>query len=69
MGEVDQKPFQDVCLQKFSRDEAEMRAMELSSLWQIKVNNSNWHPFKQVFKDEKLQVWQFPFYSSHHYTS
>lgn len=55
MGEVNQKPFQDVCLQKFSRDEAEMRAMELSSLWQIKVNNSNWHPFKQVFKDEKLQ--------------
>uniref|UniRef100_A0A161Y1D7 Factor of DNA methylation 1-5/IDN2 domain-containing protein n=1 Tax=Daucus carota subsp. sativus TaxID=79200 RepID=A0A161Y1D7_DAUCS len=57
MGEVNQKPFQDACLQKFSIEEAEMRAMELSSLWQIKVNNSNWHPFKQVFKDEKLQVY------------
>lgn len=54
MGEVDQQPFQDVCLQKFSREEWEMRSMELSSLWQNKVNNSNWQPFKKAFKDEKL---------------
>lgn len=64
MGEVDQQPFQDVCLQKFSREEGEMRSMELSSLWQNKVNNSNWQPFKKVFKDEKLLVWLFSSYTS-----
>lgn len=56
MGEVAQKPFQDVCMQKFSAQDWEMRSVELSSLWQDKVNNPNWHPFKQAVKDGKLQV-------------
>ncbi|KAI3731098.1 hypothetical protein L1987_62281 [Smallanthus sonchifolius] len=55
MGEVAQKPFQDVCMQKFSVHDWELRSVELSSLWQDKVNNPNWHPFKQVFKDGKMQ--------------
>ncbi|KAK1415556.1 hypothetical protein QVD17_31339 [Tagetes erecta] len=55
MGEVAQKPFQDVCMQKFSAQDWEMRSVELSSLWQEKVNNPNWHPFKQVVKDGKMQ--------------
>ncbi|KAI3734883.1 hypothetical protein L6452_14363 [Arctium lappa] len=55
MGEVAQKPFQDVCLQKFSAQDWELRSVELSSLWQDKVNNPNWHPFKQAIKDGKLQ--------------
>lgn len=56
MGEVAQKPFQEVCMQKFSAQDWEMRSVELSSLWQEKVNNPNWHPFKQVAKDGKMQV-------------
>lgn len=55
MGEVSQRPFQDVCSQKFSAEDWEMRAVELSSLWQDKVNNPSWHPFKQVIKDGTLQ--------------
>ncbi|KAI3777976.1 hypothetical protein L2E82_06896 [Cichorium intybus] len=55
MGEVAQKPFQDVCLQKFSAQDWELRSVELSSLWQDKVNNPNWHPFKHAIKDGKLQ--------------
>ncbi|KAK9063952.1 hypothetical protein SSX86_017824 [Deinandra increscens subsp. villosa] len=55
MGEVAQKPFQDVCMQKFSAQDWEMRSVELSSLWQDKVNNPNWHPFKHVVKDGKMQ--------------
>ncbi|KAK3005124.1 hypothetical protein RJ639_017848 [Escallonia herrerae] len=55
MGEVSQKPFQDVCLQKFSQKDWEVRAVELSSLWQEKVNNSNWHPFTKVIKDGMLE--------------
>lgn len=64
MGEVNQQPFQDVCLQKFSKEDGEMRSMELSSLWQNKVNNSNWQPFKKVFKDEKLVVQFFSSYAT-----
>ena len=56
MGEVSQKPFQDICMQKFSVQDWELRSVELSSLWQDKVNNPNWHPFKQAIKDGKLQV-------------
>nr|XP_043617497.1 protein INVOLVED IN DE NOVO 2-like [Erigeron canadensis] len=55
MGEVAPKPFQDVCMQKFSAQEWELRSVELSSLWQEKVNNPNWQPFKQATKDGKLQ--------------
>lgn len=39
MGEVDQKPFQDVCLQRFSGEDWEVRAVEQSSLWQEKVRS------------------------------
>lgn len=59
MGEVAQKPFQDVCLQRYSSQDWEMRSVELSSLWQDKVNTPNWHPFKQAVKDGKLQVFFF----------
>ncbi|MFS7961375.1 hypothetical protein Hanom_Chr08g00714271 [Helianthus anomalus] len=55
MGEVVQKPFQDVCMQRFSAQDWELRSVELSSLWQDKVNNPNWHPFKQVVKDGRMQ--------------
>ncbi|KAJ0620577.1 hypothetical protein HanHA300_Chr00c0849g0817311 [Helianthus annuus] len=56
MGEVVQKPFQDVCMQRFSAQDWELRSVELSSLWQDKVNNPNWHPFKQAVKDGECRV-------------
>lgn len=59
MGEVDQKPFQDVCLQRFSSEDWEVRAVEQSSLWQEKVKDPSWQPFKKMTKDGKLQVWFF----------
>lgn len=55
MGEVDQKPFQDVCLQRFSSEDWEVRAVEQSSLWQEKVKDPSWQPFKKMTKDGKLQ--------------
>ncbi|CAL5365942.1 unnamed protein product [Camellia sinensis] len=56
MGEVDQKPFQDVCLQRFSDEDWEVKSMEQSSLWQEKVKDSSWQPFRQMTKDGKLQL-------------
>ncbi|XP_031117647.1 protein INVOLVED IN DE NOVO 2-like isoform X2 [Ipomoea triloba] len=55
MGEVDQEPFQTVCLRRFGRQDWEVKATELNSLWQEKVNNPNWHPFKKIHKDGKWQ--------------
>ncbi|KAM7492028.1 hypothetical protein LguiA_034949 [Lonicera macranthoides] len=56
MGEVDQKPFQTACFQQFPRQEWELRSVELSSLWQEKLKNGNWYPFKKVIKDGELQI-------------
>lgn len=55
MGEVDQIPFQTVCLRRYGRQDWEVKATEMSSLWQGMVNNPNWHPFRTVKKDGKLQ--------------
>ena len=59
MGEVDQKPFQDVCAKKFSRSDWEVRSVESISLWQEKVSNPGWQPFKNTLKDGKWQVESF----------
>lgn len=46
MGEVDQKPFQDMCLQKFPNEDYWNRAAQMCSSWQEQVKNPIWHPFK-----------------------
>ncbi|CAA7020173.1 unnamed protein product [Microthlaspi erraticum] len=46
MGEVDEKPFLNVCKKRFSADKAAVEAATLCSTWQNNVNDSNWHPFK-----------------------
>lgn len=42
------KVFQQKCKERFSGDEAEIKALEMCSLWQENVKNSEWHPFKIV---------------------
>ncbi|KAF4353746.1 hypothetical protein F8388_024315 [Cannabis sativa] len=48
MGDLDIKPFLDVCKQRFPFDEAQVQAATLCSLWQENLNNPSWHPFKVV---------------------
>ena len=48
MGEIDVKPFQNACKQKYSPDEAEVQATAQCSLWQELLKNPNWHPFKII---------------------
>ncbi|XP_062089971.1 factor of DNA methylation 1 [Humulus lupulus] len=48
MGDIDQKPFLDICKQRFSLDEAQVQASTQCSLWQEKLKNPSWHPFKVV---------------------
>lgn len=55
MGEIDQNPFKDACLHRFPGQEWEVKALELTSLWQTTITNPNWHPFKMIVKDGKHQ--------------
>ncbi|GLT41179.1 hypothetical protein SLA2020_152630 [Shorea laevis] len=48
MGDIDQKPFQNTCKQRFSLDEAMFQASTLCTLWQDKLKNAEWHPFKII---------------------
>ncbi|KAJ0075564.1 hypothetical protein Patl1_34751 [Pistacia atlantica] len=48
MGEIDPKPFQNACKQKFSPEEAQVQASTLCSLWQKNLKNPEWHPFKII---------------------
>lgn len=56
MGELDQKVFVNKCKERFSPQEAGTKGVELCSLWQEKVKNSAWHPFKVITIDDKSEV-------------
>ena len=61
MGDIDIKPFQNTCKQKFSPDEAMVQASTLCSLWQDSLTDPNWHPFKVVTIDGDSQVPEYVF--------
>ncbi|KAK4755666.1 hypothetical protein SAY87_009423 [Trapa incisa] len=48
LGDIDNKPFQEACRQKFSPEEAQIQASTQISLWQSYVTDSKWHPFKVI---------------------
>ncbi|GAV90937.1 XH domain-containing protein, partial [Cephalotus follicularis] len=48
MGEIDRKSFQNMCQLRFSSEYWEDISAKLCSLWEDKVRDSNWHPFKQI---------------------
>nr|GME00668.1 factor of DNA methylation 4-like [Ipomoea batatas] len=60
MGELDAKPFIHAAKQKYSKEEAPGKALELCSLWEDHLRDPHWHPFKVVkngeqhVEDEKL---------------
>lgn len=48
MGELDTKPFRDSCKRKYSADEADVKALELSSLWEEYLRDPEWYPIRVV---------------------
>lgn len=48
MGEIDPSAFKKTCKQRFQPEDAEISALELCSLWQEKLKNPQWHPFRVV---------------------
>ncbi|CAK9188250.1 unnamed protein product [Ilex paraguariensis] len=57
IGELDNKPFHDFAKRKFSKKEADEKAVELCSQWEDYLRDPSWHPFKVVMieggKDHK----------------
>lgn len=51
MGEIDPKTFEAECKLKFP-DDYEFKALELCSLWQEKLKDPDWYPFKVVRIDD-----------------
>ncbi|KAL1551324.1 factor of DNA methylation 1-like [Salvia divinorum] len=52
MGELDEKGFKNACKKRYPLEEADIKALELCSLWQEKLKNPEWHPFR-VVEDSK----------------
>lgn len=68
MGEIDSKAFQNALKQRFPAQEAEIKAVELLSLWQERIKDPDWHPFKTIMIDESnvevcSLIWLFQFLS------
>ncbi|KAJ8492862.1 hypothetical protein OPV22_014583 [Ensete ventricosum] len=53
MGELDDGPFLPACKQRFSKDEAEVKAADYCSHWQHELKKPEWHPFKIVITEWK----------------
>ncbi|XP_072977365.1 factor of DNA methylation 5-like isoform X2 [Typha angustifolia] len=53
MGELDEKPFRNACKQRYSKEDADVKAMMFCSKWQDELRNPEWHPFKVIIADEK----------------
>ncbi|KAL6848189.1 hypothetical protein ACP4OV_022317 [Aristida adscensionis] len=46
MGELDKRPFQNACKEKFGCDDYETKAAELVWIWEEELKKPSWHPFK-----------------------
>nr|XP_043635584.1 factor of DNA methylation 1-like [Erigeron canadensis] len=53
MGELDRKVFEDACKEKYEPEEAQVKALELCSLWEDNLKNAGWHLMKVVTIDGK----------------
>ena len=48
MGELDNKPFLTAAKRKYAVREAELKAIELCSLWEGYLRDPSWHPFQVI---------------------
>ncbi|KAL2333254.1 hypothetical protein Fmac_014467 [Flemingia macrophylla] len=55
MGELDPKPFQDLCLQKYSGEQWQEISANLCSSWEENIKDPSWHPFKKIEVNGILQ--------------
>ncbi|KAL5711441.1 hypothetical protein ACHQM5_021897 [Ranunculus cassubicifolius] len=55
MGELDPKPFRESCKRKFRSEEADLKSVELCSLWEDHLREPGWHPFKMIKGENGLK--------------
>ncbi|KAJ1396784.1 putative domain XH [Sesbania bispinosa] len=55
MGELDPKPFQNLCSQKYSSEQWQEMSAQLCSSWEENLKNPAWHPFKTIEVNGILQ--------------
>lgn len=57
MGDMDVKPFHVALKAKYSKEEVEVKTMELCSRWEDNLRDPGWHPFKVIVdKEGKTKV-------------
>lgn len=56
MGEVDRRPFKELCLQKCSGGDWDEMSAKLCSSWEEEMRNPHWHPFKKISVEGRLHV-------------
>ncbi|KAG8391199.1 hypothetical protein BUALT_Bualt01G0163000 [Buddleja alternifolia] len=55
MGELNKKPFEEMCSEKCSDKDWKDESARLCSLWEEKVKNPHWQPFKRIKINGRLQ--------------
>ncbi|XP_040867886.1 kinesin-like protein KIF20B [Glycine max] len=55
MGELDPKPFQHLCLQKYSDEQWQEKSAKLCSAWEENLKDPTWHPFNKIEVNGILQ--------------
>ncbi|XP_026412222.1 factor of DNA methylation 4-like isoform X1 [Papaver somniferum] len=48
MGELEMKPFYEMCKGKYCSDEAYVKAVEICTSWEACLRDPHWHPFKII---------------------
>lgn len=59
MGDLDGKPFLTALKSKYASEEAVIKAIEKTSLWDDHLRDPSWHPYKMVMVNEEHKVWFF----------
>ena len=57
MGELNQKPFQDLCLKMYSSEKWQEVCAQLCSSWEENLKDPHWHPFKKEIVNGLLKVY------------
>ncbi|KAK4776680.1 hypothetical protein SAY86_005368 [Trapa natans] len=56
LGELDFKPFFEAMKLKYNEDEADTKASEICTLWDLYLRDPNWHPFITTEVDGKQSI-------------
>uniref|UniRef100_M0ZZA1 XH/XS domain-containing protein n=1 Tax=Solanum tuberosum TaxID=4113 RepID=M0ZZA1_SOLTU len=56
MGELDSTRFREITKSKFLGTDANLKATQFCSMWEHHLVDPNWHPFKDVTRENGSKV-------------